>query len=354
MSQNVNVDQLRVWTPRWRSFLTDQGNWYASRLNESSTVYAIPSGVTDLRLKSLYGLDESELQAEVEFAELCEDQLAIAVASDLPISYRWLAERIALPNVALAKEMLDLGWTKEHLRQLKTAVRESSSIVERTSSALGRLVCATDFLKQRLVLQDLWAALPDETKPRFPIQRSAIAPTRESIENALDEPVMSQDEAGHDRAEFTRAFDRFCDDWRITGFATWELPEIDGPKWPDPLAEVTEKRGGRAVFDTPWHFPLQASDGLGPQLKSAHDHAKADRGVDDPRSWRTYRQMFLVDFWGHVLRSRYTDRQPRGFVSRLEGFVADIVQLDVVRVAKLRKLISAFRRGTRQSLAGTR
>lgn len=345
----VTAARGKSFADTWSRFESDHADWLSVRSGENRIVYAFPPEVTELRLRLLYGLSDHELQAEQDFAVLCKAWPAVGVDDGGPIAYRWLRPEVPPPNDNLMRE---LGWTSEQIEQALELCGKADSVDARMASALGRLTCSPRFIEERNLLRTKWDALPEASKPCFPLHRSPRLPSAECVGESFDGAPLSASDLQAELVEFTAALDRFCDDWRITSFATWDLPDIDGPKWPDPLFQSTE--AGRQVYDTPWHFPLQAADGLGSPIQAEHAGIGAEKGVDDHGSWQTYRQMFLIDFWEGVIRSRYPNQQQHGFVTKLLGFVADIVQLDTERVIKLRKTISAFRRGNRRSLAGSR
>ena len=134
--------------------------------------------------------------------------------------------------------------------------------------------------------------------------------------------------------------------------ATWDLPVPDGPRWPDPLAGAGSDRPGRAVLDTPWHFPLREEDGLGPFVRREHDRLAREREVEDlMRSPETYGRLLEVDHWERVLRARDLDRRrPRGFVTAIENVLADLLGLQRETVQRLRKLLSARKAGRLRGL----
>jgi hypothetical protein len=109
------------------------------------------------------------------------------------------------------------------------------------------------------------------------------------------------------------------------------------------------------TLTTPWHFPALDSDGLG---DIAMERIRAERqrhGIDDERAWRQYGQLFRLDFWEQILRGRYANRpRPRDFVSRVERALADLLEVSLERVERLRKLHHALKAGRRRSLAGVR
>lgn len=229
---------------------------------------------------------------------------------------------------------------------IKDLTGKANDIAERLTGSVGRLVCSPVFCAEREELRREWDELPSSLRPPIPLTQSIRA--SHAIEG-LDAVKLTEEQA-----DFATKFDRFFDRWRINGLTTWDLPEVDAPKQPQ-LESAADQLSGRNVIDTPWHFCLLAEDGLGELLRQEHEATANARGVDDLKSWRTYAHLFQIDFWEKVIQQRYVERprQP-GFVTAMTSFIVDIVNLDIERVQKLRKLRSALERGKRTSLVGNR
>lgn len=81
----------------------------------------------------------------------------------------------------------------------------------------------------------------------------------------------------------------------------------------------------------------------------------AASGIDDIDRWETYGRLLQIDHWDRVLTTRYSDRRrPRNHITRVNYILADHLDLDGERIAKLRKLQRALKLGRRQSLRGWR
>jgi hypothetical protein len=340
----VTVSGCSALAQRWPQFLHDHDQWRRDRTAEARVVYAFPLRVADHRLAVLFGIDEPTTKAEQAYAAICAAGRAVAIHRDRQIWYRWLEPTIAAPAT---DKMKRLGWTDEHIQQARSLIDKANGIAERLQGSIGRLVCSPSFCAARDALRIQWGSLSPSEQPAFPLHRSLkVLDPADTLDIA---PASTQQD------EFARTFDEFCDSWRICGMATWELPDVDGPKWSEPELGADSGLLGRSTYDTPWHFCLRAEDDLGNLLRQQHEQVAQEMAVNDHNSWRTYGQLFLLDFWEQVIRSRYLDvPRPRGFVTALTSFIADIVGLDGERVAKLRKLRSALQKGTLTSLAGRR
>ncbi len=329
----------------WERFLNDHGRWFGARIAENQVVYAFPATIVDHRLTSLFKLGEKSLAAEQAYAELCKLVRAVAIYDNQPLVYRCLQLRIVTPADSLFDEMRLYSWTDEHIRQAKELIGTTGGIAERLVGSAGRLVCSPVYCSARNKLQTQWRSLSVSEQPPFPLCRSHKA--------AYAIECLKAAEITPQQIAFAQAFDQFCDSWRISGMTSWELPDVDGPKWPEPELSSDEPQSGRLALDTPWHFCPLAEDGLGERVRQEHEEVAKCRDVQDLKHWRTYGHLFQIDYWEDVIRGRYADLpRRRGFVTKLASFVAEIVDLDTERLQKLRKIRSALRSGRLHSLAG--
>jgi hypothetical protein len=287
------------------------------------------------------------MEAEQAYSRLCNKCRAVAVIDNKPIAYRWLQSLIASPEEHFLQEMKAHGWTDEHLRQMKNVTGKTNDIAKRLVGSVGRLVCSPTFCAELEKLRRQWDSLPSDCRPRLPLARSM------KVAHFVDgiQPVALTQE----QTDFARAFDCFCDTWRICGMTTWDLPDVDGPKWPQPDLKSERQLSGRLTYDTPWHFRLLKEDGLGDLLRQEYEQVANLKGVDDLKKSCTYGHLFQIDFWDKVINRRYVDSpRRRGFVTAFTAIIAEIVNLDTERVQKLRKWRSALQGGKFRSLTGKR
>lgn len=349
--KTVSQDHINEWNKPLQEFTKSHEEWIQSRLVESEVIYSLPQKLLDHRIKSLFQISESEIRAEQDFSLLCSSTNAIGIVRGEFIRYRWLQPRIASVSALDPQITARLGWTED---QLECAAKETDArydLDERISSAAGRLTCSPAFLAEREELKRLWKEIPLERRPWFPFFRTQKAESIDKLQTGFSAEVSEVDRRV---GNFFGALNRFCDRWRITGFASWELPEIDGPKWPNDLSIALKEHDGPAPMDTPFHFPTKFSDPIGQILRENHRSEMNERGINDQSSWLTYQELFQIDFWENVIISRYASKSNKGFVTRMTSFIAYVVELDIDRVKKLRTVISAFKQGKRSSLRGFR
>lgn len=347
----MSVTSLHIWAredcgPRLDELRLLYGDWFADRLSESSVVYRLPGTILQ-RLTGLLALTPEDQRAEALLDRICTKCHSVAVTGTSAVPYRWLRPRLAQPRTEWFGSMRALGWTSAHVWQAWELIDKADGMADRVKGAAGRLICCPNFLAARDQLQSRWQALPDELRPELPLYRSP--------QSAQQPPELQRVSAPPRLKRFTKELDAFCDEWNLQGLATWELPNPQGPKWPVLSPSSEANRQPVVSLETPWHFPVQHRDGCGDVVNEIHSQDATSRGIDDLAHWKTYAHLLELDHWERVIRSRYLDRKkPRGFVTGLEGVLGDLLDLDLDRVRKLRKLLRTLRGGKLRSLAGWR
>ena len=165
---------------------------------------------------------------------------------------------------------------------------------------------------------------------------------------------------GKNLTGYQRELNAFLDRWGLMRMATWDLPEPQGPMLPAQLpmdAQAMPEHGLHIVL--PVHYPLTGNDDLLRQIRQQQVQLAERTGVDPSMAglphFAVYGQMFEVHFLESIIKSRYggTGRRP-GFVTVAEHVIAETLSISVNQVQKLRKGISACRRGHRSSVSWLR
>ena len=328
---------IQSWNPGWSEFARKHSAWLEERKAESAVVYRLPRPAID-HLERFLCLRHADVEAERAFDQLCGTQ-GVGVRDDRLIEYRWLSPRLDTPPREM---MTDCGWTEA---QIQTVLDQSSfldSIACRLAASAGRLICNPKFLEERNRLRDVWSRLRFDQRPLLPLDRS---PRFRSVPKDIDRVAVSRP-----LKKFFRDFDAFCDHWRLLGMATWDLPNPDGPKWPEPLSFAAPNDSDSHRMDTPWHFAVQAKDDLGRIAEERHRARAEEMGVVDHRKYEVYAHLLKIDHWERVIRGRYVDHRPPGFITELEWILADLLPLKFERVGKIRKLRSSLIKGRRRSI----
>jgi hypothetical protein len=276
------------------------------------------------------------------FTDLCERCNAIGFWNGEFIQAGYLVR----PDPLLSeRELRELNWAPAQMRQAERLMAKMESISLRLKGYAGWLVTDPDFRQARDELASRWAALPDPERP-FPIVRSI----------KLDSPPEETRAAGERVSVYQGDLNAFLDRWGLTKMLSWDLPEPQGPMLPSQLplhAPAMPKHGLHFVL--PLHYPLTGSDFFLQQIRQQQIQLAKENGLDPSMAglphFEVYGQMLEVDLLEMTMRSRY-DRpgRRRGLVTALEFSIAETLGLSVDQVRKLRKGISACRRGKRSSV----
>lgn len=342
-----DIPWLRNDSDRWKDFSKRHETWVRARAKDGVTL-CLPWDALGAALR-LYKLDESEEAAEVEFAELCRQWQAIGYGCASPIRYSPLLEPAPMPTIGKkqAEELLELGWERDDIESYNANRLPHKRLLYRWTSATGRLLSREDFLAERDSVRSIWQSIPFSVSPDLPLTLPASLSRRIKLGNVRIVPVPAAQQ------EFWREFLLFCERWQIIEMATWDLPLPQGPRSSGlPLGRCRE---GTVEFHTPWHFPLEKSDGQGDAVYAAHADQCRVYGVDDHESWETYASLLTVSHWQTVCAERYPKaRRVSDFSFRLDQLLAEVLSMSEERVKKLRSLLRSLQSGSRTSLKGYR
>jgi hypothetical protein len=356
MKLNAVVRGFTVWRPFWDEFLSSHAHWVRARLHEGDEFFFVPTSHAT-EYACAFALRSDEIAAENAFTNLCQQfhivGVRISAGSEIRsyarfIEYEGVQAPDPNPDSTWLERGREIGWTDEFIRNARIGLERLNDIQLRVTSAAGRLLCTPKFLAERDALRERWTRLPDAERLPLPL-RPIVRVSDQPVGTAVQHPSA-------ETTQFVGAFETFCQEWEINGFETWDLPLPRGPHWPE-LCSVPSQRSCKATLtlNTPWHFVALDSDGLGDLAMEQLRAEQKRHGIDDERAWRTYAQLFRLGFWEAVLRRRYADRaRPRNFVSQTERLLAELLEVSLERVERLRKLHSALKAGRRRSLAGVR
>ena len=287
-------------------------------------------------------LDETAAEVEMAFTDVCEVLKAIGYWNGRFIKAGYLVRPDPLPG---RRELVELKWTSHQISSAKRLVEATDSISSRLKGCMGWLVTDPDFIQARDKLASLWNTLDEMERP-FPIQRSV----------QFDSPSQEAGKPGEAPAEYQARLNAFLDRWGLTGMLTWDLPQPQGPMFPAQLpadAPAMHKHGLHLVL--PIHYPLTGTDDLLQQIRHQQAQLARENGLDPSIAglphFEVYGQMLEVDLLEMTIRSRYGSPGRRGgFVTAMEHTIAETLRISVSQVQRLRKGISACRRGKRSSV----
>lgn len=328
--------------------------WLEERFAETDIIVALPrfhdrdSGL-QLSWRSALTLTGEDEAAEATLSAVCEAAGMLGISRSGFVNY-WFPppkprEGRPIPKYLLAS-MKEHGWKDRHLHQTRRLAKLGDGLHRRLAGAAGWMISSPTFLQAREKLRVQWQELPEDRRPPLPLTRTP----------RLDQaPAGAKRQRASQTTHFWRDFDRFCDEWRLLGMETWDLPNVDGPKWSEDYPGKPVGLSGTEVLYTPWHFPVKGSDGLGEILEERNRQNAAEHGFEDPGRWDTYAHLLLIDFWERTIRSRYAGHQrPKGIVTKIIGLLAGLTGCDAERVKKLRLALHDRQSGKRASLKGIR
>lgn len=319
-------------------FLTDHPAW-ATRFPPGSPVYRIPTEAVELLSHPANGgrtpplLSAADAGTERAFDQLCSDLGAVGVWGTAPVRYAYLGFPPPPPGSSLP--WWD-GATAVDRAEVEAGLRRTADAHERLVGVVGRLVTEPEFSRDRDRLRLSWEGLPEHSRPRFPLARTVVPPAG----------------GGGTAGDFPDLLSRFLDRWGLTDLATWELPSPQGPLLPallPPGAPALPRHGVHLVI--PVHYPLQGADALLRQVKEAQRAEARALGLDPSLGGvghhRGYAQLLRLTHLESAVAARERGPRPRGRVGQFVGAVADHLGVSEPHVVRLRKALSAFRRGRR-------
>jgi hypothetical protein len=142
----------------------------------------------------------------------------------------------------------------------------------------------------------------------------------------------------------------FLDRWKLSGFASWELPIPQGPNFTGIHFPGRDQPGGDSIhLDLPITTPLQARYPLRQIIEEARQQAtpphlsqwlKALQRSSNGKGPTHYQRMLQLQFYRNIVfGSRYGDRLARR-VEKLDKVFAEFIGLGVDEIKKLRLAIA--------------
>ena len=210
---------------------------------------------------------------------------------------------------------------------------------------MGWLVTEPGFLTARDQLAENWRRLRPSERPSFPLERSP---------KPWEQPPPAE------VVQFRQDLIDFLDHWGLMSMATWYLPQPQGPLIPAPIrpnSPAMPKHGLHIVL--PIHYPLLSSDRLLFEIQRLQARFAKEAGLDTSVAGlphhQAYGQLFEAEHIERTVRSRYSHRSHnRGFVLAIEHAISDVLGIGDNHARRLRKAISACKRGKRDSISWLR
>ena len=334
-------------------------------LPTDESVYAISSGaINGLALVKMFPRKVHE--AEREFTRICNEQAIVGIGFQRTIVFPLLSGRphpiktIPLDDFDLQK----LGWLKEGLGALEAASKRAGVASDRLLGVVGWLLTEPAFLKERDRLREAYLALPSIEQPPFPLGRFAVPispevratlpPTFSRTEVVVKTDPKARTDVLPTTIAFSASLNQFLDKWGLTGMASWDLPNPQGPLFPDALPVNSTARPAHGIHVyVPVHYPLQHDDELLHQVREFQRQQAVE--LELPKEFAgiahhaQYAQMFRILHLEQAIRSRFST-QPRGLVSAVEGAAYDEIGISVSSIQRLRKWTTTCRAGDRATI----
>ena len=294
-------------------------------------------------------LDEPAERAEQDLFELCRRKCVVGYEGGRPVEYPYLSLSPPIPLPARDKHP-DLGWSRAHWGTAEHVLGKARQINERLAAYAGWLSIEPPFLEAVQGLQARWKKLPDHLRPEFPLRRVPV------VTVAPEGSSPAPDEVRSFASDLTSLFGR----WGLIGMATWDLPLPQGPLLPSLLPEGSAALPAEGIhLILPVHYPLTGDDGLLTvileQQQSLAERLGLDASVAGLPHYKIYARLLKVLHHERTITGRYARAvRPRGSVKVMVGALADGLNLSDDQVERLRKAISACRRGQRAEFARLR
>lgn len=339
----VTVGKFRSIETEIQNFESEYPGW----LDHEHPVYRLPAKVIETlgkgRGRKPPFLSPSEKLTELNFSILCDDLWAVGIWRGRPIQYRYLEAPTPAPK---RNRIRGPGWSDTQMAQVEQKLADTEDIRLRLRGYVGWLLTSPDCIEGRDSLIEQWNRLDEPERPGFPLQRMI----------RLEQPPSDASQAGAAVCKFQRDVNAFLDHWGLLHFVTWDLPEPQGPLIPAPMspdAQSMPQHGVHMVLPT--HYPMQGSDGILREIQRQQIELARQNGLDTSLAGlphhKVYGEMLEVDHFERAVRSRYREKaRQAGFVGFLEGALADHLDYTPSNVKRLRKGISACKRGKRETV----
>ena len=332
----------------WEAFCGRHKAWLA-RVPIAAPIYAMASAaITELEKPSLGRnrrpiLDNEAARAERDLTAFCRQTKSVGVLNGQGILYPLLrlGDQTG-PNQDWLECRDDMGWTAAQIAWTDHLQDAITTVTDRLKGVAGWLSLEPVFLSEIEALSRLWTALPEASRPSFPLHR----PLRVLLPPSGSQPLSQE------RSRFSASLASFMDRWGLAELATWDLPVPLGPHLPE-IGSSALVSSSTAVLrlTVPMHYPLAGDLDLLQWILVQQRQLVRDRQLDESLAGvshhEAYGQMLEVAHLERTIRSRYTDV---GLVNAIVAVASASLVLSEDQVVKYRKAISRCRRGRRNSI----
>jgi hypothetical protein len=323
-------------------FRQRHSEWVAAHLGKKPT-YRLPVRAIEIlqrEWKAAPILTPADARAELAFTKFCGHD-ALGIWQDKWILLPCLAPT-AFPGV---QELLQCGLTRTQALGAQQAAKHSAEISRRLKGVVGWLSVDPEFLNDRDALRRRWESLPARLRLKFPLQRAMAVPAT---------LLKGKTRAEANLARFGWSLEQLLDRWGLQQLVTWELPEPQGPLLPVPRTQNPAFMPQHGLqFFVPTHYSVSSTDTLQSkirhqQIRLAHEH-QVDSSSAGMSHSEVYGHMLEIVHLERTIASRYPKRYRA--VQAIERAAAAVLGYKLEYVRKLRRAISACRRGKKDSIS---
>lgn len=340
-----------------RCFCEQESEWLHS-VARGEAVYCIPPKAIDRlagpRVRRAPLIDGTVAARERRFWNVCRQANASGLLGEEPIFYPCLWEPYGLSAEQLKRIIYPVfgeAFDAATLMQVHTAAWE------RLQGYAGWLVTDPRFLGERNDLRRQWDGLSDAMRPPPPFNRTS--PLESTAIEAVYEYTTKPGSAAASelrliktKTAFLNAMAEFLRRWNLCQLTTWDLPLPFGPLMSDDVWQHTQAFPEHCVhLILPVHYPLTTSDSMLTAIRDKQQQVAQEHGLSPHIAALPHHvslgRMLQVQHIEQTIRSRYSRT---GVVTLIEKAVGAALGISVAQIVKLRKAISACRRGKRDQV----
>jgi len=277
--------------------------------------------------------EKEQAEAEREFTAVCNRFHWVGCWKNNGVPFPLLKT----VRIAAAQPFFEeMQFRPEQQQQLLSQDDRLEEIRSRSLGTVGWLLTDPQFLKEIAKLQVDYDGIPRAGRPSFPLKRVIVVP------EGIKREVLQ---------EFEQSLKTLLDRWGLIELITWDLPNPQGPMFPNVLPKDSVARPSHGVeVYIPNYFLLKGSDDLFLQARELQGLNANSQGIDASFAgnshYETYGQMFRIMLIEKAIRQRF-ETLPRGAVDRIERSAAAALDLGIERVRCLRKWITRCQKGQR-------
>jgi hypothetical protein len=340
------------------------------RFKTDDPVYAIPRpACSKFVLGELF--PKAVVAAEMEFAEVCWRHGHIGVLKARPVTVPPL-HRVPLGLNHFSEDDWRFAFGKDPPSEAMLQRVDAKLVVsnDRLLGIIGFLATEPAFLEEFAELRKFFGQVPERYRSDLPqgvprshhplgIPLGSHYGSPEQIASILQRQDPSEIgrriEVDRDLERYQIRLDAFMRKWCLTRIVTWDWVMPQGPFISDPLPNDAVARPSHGVLIMlPSAYPLKGDDDLQGQIRRFQMQQAEVQGIPKElvalEHHELYAQFAKLIHLDTVLRSRFSDRPPRGYITHLAALSADFLGVSSETTSNYWKWIRSCRKGGRSSI----